>query len=178
VKRPLPALRLRLSRIEHKPKPVFAAGWHDFANVKNKPGLQDELLAIIDSIERGHGVPDRHYRAGIDRDRDGLLEETGIMHLHLGGKDSDVLLFLIQYEDRVVLLETNTHMHFRTEPAGKNIAALTQSWLAHLEHDVAECAEKARTTADAVERAAAEDRREKIAASIAAFKARMKSPSS
>lgn len=50
------------------------------------------------------------------------------MHLHLGGKDSDVILFLIQYADRVVLLETNTHVHFRTQPAGKNIIALTQAW--------------------------------------------------
>ncbi|HUB46384.1 MAG TPA: hypothetical protein VMB73_15485 [Acetobacteraceae bacterium] len=29
-----------------------------------------ELDEIIESIERGDGVPDAHYRAGIDRDND------------------------------------------------------------------------------------------------------------
>jgi hypothetical protein len=92
------------------------------------------------------------------------------MHLHLGGRDSDVLVFLIQYADRVVLLETNTHVHFRTQPAGKNILALTQAWFRTLENDMAAAA--ARAAATEAERKAAEDLRDKRAASIAAFKAK------
>ena len=115
-------------------------------------------------------MPEVHYRSGIDMDSDDLLSQTGIMHLHLGGQDSDVLVFLIQYADRVVFLETNTHIHFRTEPAGKNILALHQSWLGNLEREMEEAATLAKTAdAEEVQRAA-DERRAKIAGSIAAFK--------
>ena len=79
-------------------------------------------------------------------------------------------MFLIQYADRVVLLESNTHMHFRTQPAGKNILALTQSWLGNLEREMQQAAEQARTAAAERDRQEAETRRARIAASIAAFK--------
>lgn len=85
---------------------------------------EDDLNDIIDKIGGGYALPDRYYRAGIDRDEDRLLDEQGIMHLHLGGRDSDVLLFLVQYEDRVVLLEINSHKHFTTEPKGTLLRAL------------------------------------------------------
>lgn len=39
------------------------------------------------------------------------------MHLHLGGRGSDTLLFLMQFADKVVLLETNTHRRFRRQSA-------------------------------------------------------------
>jgi hypothetical protein len=161
-----------LRRIEAKPKPVYAVQFHDFAGVGKFPNLRAELDDIIESIERGDGVPESCYRAGIDRDEDSLLAEQGIMHLHLGGKDSDVLVFLIQYADRVVLLETNTHLHFRTQPAGKNILALTQAWLRTLENDMAAAAVRAASAATEAERKAAEELRDKRAAAIAAFKAK------
>lgn len=170
VKRPIPALRLRLPRIEKKAKLVYAARWTDFAAVSRDQARKGELLNIIKSIESGAGVPEAHYRAGIDRDRDDLLEDGGIMHLHLGGKDSDILVFLIQYADRVVLLETNTHVHFRTRPAGKNILALSQSWLANLEHDIQVAAGQAQAAVNESERTEAEAQGDRIAASIAAFK--------
>ncbi len=160
-----PGLRLRLSRIEKLPKPVYAEQFQDFANIRHRPELVAELDDMIESIERGDGVPERLYRAGIDRDADGLLASTGIMHLHLGGKNSDTIVFLIQYADRVVLLETNTHVHFRTQPAGKNILALSQSWLRNLESALAEAATKRDGARSEAERAA-------LAASIAAFKAK------
>jgi hypothetical protein len=160
VKRGNPALRLRLPRIETKPKPVYIERFQDFAKVAQRPDLQDELDNIIESIERGDGVPEAHYRAGIDRDQDGLLNENGIMHLHLGGKNSPTLVFLVQYKDKVVLLETNSHMHFRTKPPGKNILALTQSWLANLEQSMAETLKPSEATS-------------LIKASIAAFKAKL-----
>jgi hypothetical protein len=80
----------------------------DYAGVGKKHDLRAELDDIVECIERGAGVPEKYYWIGIDRDRDELLEQRGIMHLHLGGKGSDTLLFLIQYSDRVVLLESNS----------------------------------------------------------------------
>lgn len=167
-----PALRQRLRRIERKPKQVHIVEFQDFAGIGKSPTLRSELDEIIESIERGDGVPEAHYRAGIDRDDDPLLAEKGIMHLHLGGKDSDVLVLLIQYPNRVVLLETNTHVHFRTQPAGKNILALTQAWLGNLEREMTEAAARAQVAATAAERNAAQDLRERRAAAIAAFKAK------
>lgn len=172
MKPPAPALRQRVRRIETKPKPVHVVQFQDFAGIGKLPELRAELDDIIESIERGDGVPERHYRAGIDLDDDSLLADRGIMHLHLGGKDSDVIVFLIQYADRVVLLETNTHVHFRTQPAGKNIVALTQAWLRTLENDMALAAAGAAAAATEAERKAAEELRDKRAASIAAFKAK------
>ena len=162
--------------MEKKPKSVHAEQWSDFAGVRDDPALFDEFYQLIQCIERGDGAPERYYRAGIDRDRDGPLDEQGIMHLHIGGRNSDVLVFLIQYADRVVLLESNTHVHFRTQPAGKNILALLQSWLVHLEREMQEAADKARTAAEESERQEAEARRGGIAASIAAFRAKADSP--
>ena len=170
MRRQVPALRLKLRRIEKKPKLVFAAHWTDYAGIKSNPALLDEFDDIVESIERGEGVPEAHYRSGIDVDSDDLLAQRGIMHLHLGGRDSDVLVFLIQYADRVVLLETNTHIHFRTQPAGKNILALHQSWLGNLEREMEEAAAMAKTAEAEEERQAAEARRAKIAGSIVAFK--------
>jgi hypothetical protein len=127
--------RHRLRRIECKPKPVHIVQFQDFAGIGKNTALREDLDDIIESIERGDGVPERYYRAGMDNDRDGLLSDKGIMHLHLGGKGSDVLVFLIQYADRVVLLETNFHAHFRTQPAGRNIVALAQAWFHDLERE-------------------------------------------
>ena len=117
-------------------------------------------------------MPPACYRAGVDRDPDALLENQGIMHLHLGGRDSDVLVFLILYSDRVVLLASNTHVHFRTRPPGKNILALTQSWLGNLEREMHEAAVAAEASTVAAEREAAKARRAKLAASRAACKAK------
>lgn len=172
MKNQIPSLRLRLPRIEKRPKPVYSRQWTDFAGVRRIPALLNEFDEIIEAIERGDGVPESCYRAGIDRDEDPLLERQGIMHLHLGGRDSDVLIFLIQYTDRVVLLESNTHVHFRTQPAGRNILALTHSWLGNLEREMHEAAEQARVAQAELERQEGEARRAKIAASIAAFKAK------
>src|SRR5580658_4893256 len=130
----------------------------------------EELYQVLQSIRRGDGVPEVHYRVGIGRDRDALLEDHGIMHPHLGGKDSDVLVFLIQYSNRIVLQESNTHVHFRTQPAGRNILALSQSWLGNLEREMHEAAAQAATAEIEAERRDAEARAARIAGSIAAFK--------
>jgi hypothetical protein len=92
------------------------------------------------------------------------------MHLHLGGKDSDTLVFLVQYADLVLLLESNSHVHFRTSPQGKNIAALVQAWFLNLEREIAEAEQAAQHAAKEAERRAAEEHRAKLAASLAKLK--------
>jgi hypothetical protein len=172
LKPPVPAIRQRLRRIEARPKPVHIVQFQDFAAIGKIPELRAELDDIIESIERGDGVPEVNYRAGIDRDEDALLADRGIMHLHLGGKDSDALVFLVQYSDRVVLLDTNTHVHFHTQPAGRNIVALAQAWFRNLENEMADAAAQVQAAATETDRRAAEALRDKRAASIAAFKAK------
>lgn len=171
MKRPEHAgLRLRLPRIEQTPKRVHVAGWRDLAGIGKNPALRAELDEIVESIEHGEGVPEAFYRAGIDRDRDALLEQRGIMHLHLGGKDSDTLVFLVQYRDRVVLLESNSHVHFRTTPKGKNIVALVQAWFRNLEREIAAADVAAGRAADEVERRVVELRLARLAESLARLK--------
>ena len=162
--------RLRLPRIEAKPKRVHLEGWRDHANIGKTPDLRAELDEIIESIGRGHGVPEKYYRAGIDHDCDELLEQRGIMHLHLGGKDSDTLVFLVQYSDLVLLLESNSHVHFKTNPKGTNIVALVQAWFLNLEREMAEAEQAAQKAATAAERQATDEHRAKLAASLAALK--------
>jgi hypothetical protein len=72
-----------LPRIETLPKPVYAQNFQDFAGVGQRADLRGKLDDLIESIERGDGVPARYYRAGIDRDADDLLATKSIMHLHL-----------------------------------------------------------------------------------------------
>jgi hypothetical protein len=167
-----PQLRLRLARIEKKPKSVHIQRFQDFAGIVRRPDLKDELDDIIESISRGDGVPEKYYRAGIDDSEDRLLEDKGIMHLHLGGKHSDVIVFLIQYADQVVLLETNSHIHLNQQPAGRNLLALTQTWLADLETMASQAAEAAKAAATEAERRKKYAAKAKIADAIAAFKAK------
>ena len=59
------------------------------------------------------------------------------MHLHLGGQNSDELLFLVQYPERVVLLEINSHKHFATEPKGSLLDSLHERHLARIATEIA-----------------------------------------
>jgi hypothetical protein len=162
--------RLRLPRIEPRPKRVRLESWVDHAGIGKHPALRAELDEIIDSIGRGAGVPEKYYRAGIDQDRDELLEHRGIMHLHLGGKDSDTLVFLVQYRDLVLLLESNSHVHFRTTPKGRHIVALVQAWFLNLEREMAASEQVALEAAEDADRETAETYRRRLAASLARLK--------
>lgn len=123
-------MRLKLPRIEAKPKSVVQAStYRDYCKLSTKLELGDDLLELIECIKTGKPLSPYYYRSGIDEDVDHLLEESGIMHLHLGGQDSDVLVFLVQYPDRVVLLEINDHKHFRTDPVGSLLHSLHFSCL-------------------------------------------------
>lgn len=160
--------RLRLLRIEAKPKRVRLEGWSDHAKIGKNPDLRAEFDEIIESIGRGDGVPEKYYRADIDHDDDELLQQRGIMHL--GGKDSDTLVFLVQYADLVLLLESNSHVHFKTTPKGKNIVALVQAWFLNLEREMAEAERAAQQAATAAERQIVEAHRARLVASLARLK--------
>jgi hypothetical protein len=142
--------RLRLSRIERKKKRVRR---HEHFDVRCD--LDDDheaaFIELVRCITNGERVPERFYRAGINSDTDELLERTGIMHLHLGHPGTEQLIFLVQYEDDVVLLEINDHKHFRTEPNGALLQQLFQMKLREWEQ-----AEDARRAAA---KAAEDDRR-------------------
>lgn len=101
--------RLRQSRIELVPKRVRFVPGMDRAGVQHDPDLVRELTAIVNSIQNGRGIPEANYRAGIDTDRDRLLDDHGVIHIHLKGKNSDHLVYLVQYDDMVVVLRTGTH---------------------------------------------------------------------
>jgi len=85
-------------------------------HVTLNPEEEEDYLLLIDLISSGQEVPDRFYSATAGH-ADRLLADYGVMHLHLGGAGSSTLLFLIQFADKVVLLETNTHQRFRRECA-------------------------------------------------------------
>lgn len=126
--------RLRNARFaQGKPKRVdYAAAWEQ-RNRGVDQGSQAEidLFAIIDAVGEGNLVPERCYRHGIDRNYpiDELLEDRGIKHLHLGGADSDIILYLVEYEDFVLFLEIGTHRDLETEPPGSVLASLHHNCL-------------------------------------------------
>jgi len=100
--------RLTKSRIEHKPKVVLS--WEHFfdrADVANNPALQDDLDDLIDHITKGKGIPERYYRKSVGVDH--LLKRHGIMHLHLQHAGSDAVVYLVQFEDEVLLLGIGSH---------------------------------------------------------------------
>jgi hypothetical protein len=123
--------RLRCERFQERPKDVFRGSTYadHTKTVASDPRLLDDLEEITDCIERGRPLDRRFYRSGLEIDEDPLLEAEGIKHLHLGNMGSDVLLFAVEYQDRVVLLEVNTHKHFRTEPKGSVLLSLHRQCL-------------------------------------------------
>lgn len=86
--------------------------------------MADEFDDLIERLAAGDLLPERCYRNGIDRDSDELLDSYGIKHLHLGGSDSDVLVFVVEYEGLVVLLGIHEHTAFRGQPVGTALRSL------------------------------------------------------
>ena len=80
--------------------------------------LSGQFNEIIDCIANGCSIPDEYYRRDVDRNRDRLLEETGVKHLHLDGPGSDKVVYLVELVDRVILLRIDNHVHLEDEPRG------------------------------------------------------------
>lgn len=132
--------RLRCERFEAKPKEVLrATNYTDHTKrVAHESRLLDDLEEIAGCIEQGRPLDRRFYRSGLEVDDDPLLRNEGIKHLHLDNMGSDVLLFAVEYSDRVVFLEVNSHKHFRTEPKGSVLLSLHRQCLKIEDADAAE----------------------------------------
>lgn len=103
----------------------YAANWaKDPRGVARDSEEEADLLAIIRAIGDGNFVPERCYRHGIDRDQDLLLNDYGIKHFHLGGADSDTVLFLVEYEEFVLFLDIGSHVAFASKPPGSVLRSL------------------------------------------------------
>lgn len=77
-----------------------------------------EFNELQDCIHNGDSVPDAYYRIGIGKTKDRLLAETGVKHLHLGGRGSEVVVYLIELVDRVVFLRISDHRYLEDQPRG------------------------------------------------------------
>jgi hypothetical protein len=108
VDRPLRAPRL-LQELGPR-RVVLAASFHRFKALN--AAEETDFATLVELIGAGNEIPDRFYRPRFG-DYDELLQQYGVLHLHLGSRTSDTLLFLMQFTDRVTFLETNTHERFR-----------------------------------------------------------------
>lgn len=84
----------------------------------------DDLATLIYLLGQGSPIPDRFYRNFVGDGNDRLLDEQGIKHLHLEGATSDILLFLVEYDEKVLLLEINDHNAFAEQPVGSTLHRL------------------------------------------------------
>jgi hypothetical protein len=131
--------RLRCERIEAKPKRIIMAdNFRDWVGALADPQKARRFNQLIDCVRDGRIVPPNFYRRGIERTPDDLLEEDGIKHLHLDEGGGDDLLFCVEYDDAVVLMETNSHRHFGTEPPGSVLLSLHHECLLHQDREAAE----------------------------------------
>jgi hypothetical protein len=159
---------LKGERFELKPKPVrYAKYFKDRTGLVFPPNapedsppneLENDLNEIIECLGAGRYLPPRFYRRGIDRTPDQLLEDHGIKHLHLGAGNSDVLVFAVEFDDHVLLLEVSDHSRFGSKPHGTALRSL---------HDtcMAEAGERAAAEREKSEKAEAE-RRKKAAGGL------------
>ena len=81
---------------------------------------QRDYEKIHDLLKSG-GSLEKYYRSGIDNSADPLLTTHCVMHLHLGGKNSDTLLYLVQFQDHVIELCIDSHVHVDDVPPGKKL---------------------------------------------------------
>lgn len=78
-------------------------------------------MDLLDHFENGWEVPEDYYRLGVDKDKDLLLEVTGVKHLHLGGRASDILVYLIETEEQVIILRVAGHAYLQDNPRGSDL---------------------------------------------------------
>ena len=110
---------LRSARIERRPKCfVLLDTYKDHSRQVGTAPFKDDLTTLRSRITMGLELEPRFYRQDVDSTPDQLLDLLGVKHLHLGGQKSDVLVYLIEYESYVAVLEINDHKHFRTDPIG------------------------------------------------------------
>ena len=83
--------------------------------------IQRDLARLLRQIAGPADIDDRYYRRSRDRRGDRLLlSPLRILHLHLLNPGSDVLLYVIQTADAVILVELGPHTHLEHTPPGKS----------------------------------------------------------
>lgn len=83
--------------------------------------LLGQFNDLLDCIANGWEIPDEFYRFDLGKNKDRLLDETGVKHLHLNGRGSDILVYLIELEDCVILLRISGHAYLEDEPRGGSL---------------------------------------------------------
>ena len=92
------------------------------------PVVTANLVKIVRCLGEGNLIPEEFYRNGIERDRDDLLQDYGIKHLHLHEDTNiDALLFLVEYRDFVLFLEIDGHRRHFNKPPGAVLRSLHSS---------------------------------------------------
>ncbi|WP_374944187.1 hypothetical protein [Sphingomonas sp.] len=148
---------LRGARLQTRPKEVLTVEpFKDHSGQARVEPFAKDYLEMVRRIEGGLALDERFYRKRIEDTPDELLEKHGIKHFHLGGQSSDVLVFLAEYDDVVILLEINDHKHFETDPIGSLLISLHQRTMARTAEEAAGPAAERRAQE---ERAAARRRR-------------------
>jgi hypothetical protein len=79
---------------------------------------------LADCIENGWPVPDEYYRFDVDKNRDSLLRATGVKHLHLDGRGSDIIVYLVELPDKVIALLIANHQYLEDNPRGSLLRRL------------------------------------------------------
>ena len=126
---------LTCDRFQRKPKKIFMAPtFRDLTGEAGDEPYVSNLLEFRRRIEQGLELPPRFYRNGIGQSSDDLLTHTGVKHIHLGKAKTDVLLFVQEFDDFVVLLEIAHHRsNFHEVPVG---ATLTKYHIASLQPEL------------------------------------------
>lgn len=118
-----------------KPKKVYKARtFVDHTKEAHTEPYATNLAEFYNRIENGLELPPRFYRNHIGKSLDSLLAHTGVKHIHLGTTKSDVLLFVQEFDDFVVLLEIAHHTaNFNQVPIGDT---LTRNHIQSLQPDL------------------------------------------
>ena len=116
---------LRDPYIETKPKKVYYSGrWRNTAPEYSFADAAREISVITKLIKAGTPLDGNYYRQNMHNKPDLLLAAEGIMHLHPLGAGTSELIFLMQYDDYVLLLECSDHDQFRIDPPGTALRLL------------------------------------------------------
>ncbi|MDV2987354.1 UNVERIFIED_CONTAM: hypothetical protein Q9R58_23880 [Methylobacteriaceae bacterium AG10] len=89
-------IRLKLSRLEAKPKKVLLSPtFRDPAGIAMDDNIAGKIDLIRTCIANGTPLPSGYYSKGAGMRADTMLINFGIMHLHLGRWNTDELLWLV-----------------------------------------------------------------------------------
>jgi hypothetical protein len=115
---------LRGPYFEPRPKQVrVLKTFRDYTGKLKDPRYLIDFTEVVTRVSTGRHLPDQLYRAYINSTTDFLLQLTGVKHLHLGGQNSNVLLFAVEFPMEVALLEVNGHQRFDRNRVGELLMA-------------------------------------------------------